>query len=35
MDQPDWYCDEVIPGKSRVEVLIDREEALAFHPDRP
>lgn len=35
MDQPDWYCDEVIPGQSRVEVLIDSEEALAFHPDRP
>jgi hypothetical protein len=35
IDRPDWYCDEVIPGRSRVEVLIETEEALAFRPDRP
>jgi histidine triad (HIT) family protein len=35
VDLPDWYCDEVIPGLSKVEVLIETEEALAFRPDRP
>jgi histidine triad (HIT) family protein len=35
MDHPDWYCNEVIPGRSKVEVLIDTEDAMAFRPDRP
>jgi hypothetical protein len=35
IDRPGWYCDEVIPGRSRVEVLIETGEALAFRPDRP
>jgi histidine triad (HIT) family protein len=35
IDRPDWYCDEVIPGRSSVEMLIETDEALAFRPDRP
>lgn len=35
MAKPDWYCDQVIPGRSNVEVLIDDQHALAFRPDRP
>src|SRR5579884_646232 len=31
----DWYCDEVIPGISTAEVLLDTATALAIRPDRP
>lgn len=33
--EPDWYCDEVIPGKVRVEVLARTANTLAFRPPRP
>jgi len=29
-DQPDWYCDEVLPGRVPVEVVAEDEDALAF-----
>lgn len=32
---PDWYCDEVIPGKVKVEVLAQTENTLAFRPPLP
>jgi histidine triad (HIT) family protein len=32
---PDWYCDEVIPGKVEVEVLAQTENTLAFRPPLP
>lgn len=35
MDEPDWYCDEVIPRLIDVEVVIETEHALAFRPPVP
>ncbi|MEO6088853.1 MAG: hypothetical protein ABIQ18_37650 [Umezawaea sp.] len=32
---PDWYCDEVIPGKVEVEVFARTENTLAFRPPLP
>ncbi|MEU3650286.1 HIT domain-containing protein [Lentzea sp. NPDC034063] len=32
---PDWYCDEVIPGKVEVEVLARTGNTLAFRPPLP
>ena len=29
-DQPDWYCDEVLPGRAPVQVVAQDEHALAF-----
>lgn len=29
-DQPDWYCDEVLPGRVPVEVVAQDEHTLAF-----
>jgi histidine triad (HIT) family protein len=31
----DWYCDEVIPGRVQVDVLLDTPTVLAFRPPRP
>lgn len=31
----DWYCDEVIPGRVQIDVLIDTPTVLAFRPPRP
>ncbi|WP_158850719.1 HIT family protein [Saccharothrix deserti] len=31
----DWYCDEVIPGKVAVDVLVETATVLAFRPPRP
>ncbi|MER5262066.1 HIT family protein [Actinosynnema sp. NPDC002837] len=31
----DWYCDEVIPGAVKVEVLVRTENTLAFRPPLP
>jgi diadenosine tetraphosphate (Ap4A) HIT family hydrolase len=35
MSPPDWYCDQVIPGRSNVEILLETPEVLAIRPDRP
>ncbi|MCG8922894.1 HIT domain-containing protein [Lentzea sp. CC55] len=32
---PDWYCDEVIPGRADVEVLVRTANTLAFRPPLP
>ncbi|MFD9699998.1 HIT domain-containing protein [Lentzea sp. NPDC059081] len=32
---PDWYCDEVIPGRVAVEVLAKTGRTLAFRPPIP
>jgi histidine triad (HIT) family protein len=29
-DQPDWYCDEVLPGRVPVEVVAEDKHSLAF-----
>jgi len=29
-DQPDWYCDEVLPGRVKVDVVAEDEHSLAF-----
>jgi len=29
-DQPDWYCDDVLPGRVPVEVVAADEHSLAF-----
>ncbi|MFD0207041.1 MULTISPECIES: HIT family protein [Saccharothrix] len=31
----DWYCDEVIPGAVKVEVLVRTDNTLAFRPPLP
>lgn len=31
----DFYCDEALSGKTRVEVVRETEEVLAFHHTRP
>ena len=33
-DQPDWYCEEVLPGRADIEVVAEDQQALAFRPDR-
>ena len=35
MDKPDWYCDEVIPRLIDIDVVIETEHVLAFHPPKP
>ncbi|WP_030518565.1 HIT family protein [Nocardia sp. NRRL WC-3656] len=32
MTEPDWYCDEVIPGLIKVAVVRETEQVLAFRP---
>ncbi|PWK90631.1 histidine triad (HIT) family protein [Lentzea atacamensis] len=32
---PDRYCDEVVPGTVKVEVLVRTENTLAFRPPLP
>ncbi|MCR3748305.1 HIT domain-containing protein [Lentzea californiensis] len=32
---PDWYCDDVIPGNVRVEVLARTANTLTFRPPIP
>ncbi len=31
----DFYCDEVISGRTPVDVVIETDEVLAFHHTRP
>jgi histidine triad (HIT) family protein len=31
----DWYCDDVIPGRVEVEVVVETATVLAFRPPRP
>jgi histidine triad (HIT) family protein len=31
----DFYCDEVLSGRTPVEVVVETEEVLAFHHTRP
>lgn len=31
----DFYCDEVLSGRTVVDVVIDRDDILAFHHTRP
>ncbi|MCX5312086.1 HIT family protein [Streptomyces sp. NBC_00154] len=35
MDEPDWYCSEVIPRTIDIDVVIETEEVLAFRPPIP
>ena len=35
VDKPDWYCDEVIPRLIDIDVVIETEHVLAFHPPIP
>lgn len=35
MDEPDWYCNEVIPRKVDVDVVLETEHVLAFRPPIP
>ncbi|MEU1550668.1 HIT family protein [Nocardia sp. NPDC005745] len=35
MDEPDWYCAEVIPRLIDVEVLAETAHVLAFRPPIP
>lgn len=35
MDEPDWYCSEVIPRAIDIDVVIETEEVLAFRPPIP
>lgn len=35
VDKPDWYCAEVIPRLIEVDVVIETEHVLAFHPPVP
>ncbi|MCX4749182.1 ASCH domain-containing protein [Kitasatospora sp. NBC_01287] len=34
-DQPDWYCDQVIPGAVEVDVVLETAAVLAFRPPVP
>ncbi|MCA8949880.1 MAG: HIT domain-containing protein [Planctomycetes bacterium] len=31
----DFYCDEVLSGRTRVEVVAETDEVLAYHHTRP
>ena len=31
----DFYCEQVLSGKTRVEVVLETENVLAFHHTRP
>lgn len=31
----DFYCDEVLSGRHRIEVVLETEAVLAFHHTRP
>jgi histidine triad (HIT) family protein len=31
----DFYCDEVLSGRIEVDVVLETEDALAFHHTRP
>ena len=31
----DFYCDEVLSGKTRVDVVYETETVLAYHHTRP
>jgi histidine triad (HIT) family protein len=31
----DWYCEEVLPGKLKVERIFEDDHVLAFHHPRP
>jgi histidine triad (HIT) family protein len=33
-DEPDWYCDEVLPGHADIETVAQDEKVLAFRPPR-
>ena len=35
MTRPDWYCDDVLSGKLRVDRVWEDERVLAFHHPRP
>ncbi len=32
---PDWYCDEVLPGLTPVEVVAEDQQTLTFRPPIP
>lgn len=34
-DEEDFYCDEVLPGKTVVHKLVETEHSLAFYHTRP
>ena len=31
----DWYCDELLSGKTPVEVVFETDQVIAFHHTRP
>lgn len=31
----DFYCDEVLSGKTEVEIVLENENVLAYHHTRP
>lgn len=31
----DFYCDEAISGRTKVEVVVETEQVLAFHHTGP
>lgn len=35
MDEPDWYCKQVIPRAINVDVVVETEHVLAFRPPIP
>lgn len=35
MDEPDWYCGEVIPRTIDIDVVRETDEVLAFRPPVP
>ncbi|RUT35830.1 HIT domain-containing protein [Paenibacillus zeisoli] len=34
-DVQDFYCDEVLSGKTEVQKVLEMENTLAFHHSRP
>ena len=34
-NEPDFYCEQVLSGKTRVEIILETENALAFYHTRP
>lgn len=33
--EKDWYCDEVLPGRTTVRRVADNDDAFAFHAPQP
>jgi len=31
----DWYCDQVLSGERRIDVVVETDAVLAFHHTRP